>query len=72
MCCLACQAGRRQAMHSLYLGTVAPTCSLACTRTSELMSSTDWQGCALRIVARVPRPAAYSCAMHCAEVHDTM
>ena len=56
----------------LELGTVAPTCSLACTRTSELMSSTDWQGCALRIVARVPRPAAYSCAMHCAEVHDTM
>jgi hypothetical protein len=45
----------------LELGTVAPTCSLACTRTSELMSSTDWQVCALRIVARVPRPAALVC-----------
>ena len=42
-------------------GTVAPTCSLACTRTSELMSSTGWQVCALRIVARVPRPAALVC-----------
>ena len=43
MCCLACQAGRRQAMHSLYLGTVAPTCSLADGSTSVLVSSVEYQ-----------------------------
>ena len=43
MCCLACQAGRRTEMHSLELGTVAPTCSLAVGSTSVLVSSVEYQ-----------------------------
>ena len=72
LCCLARRAGRRTAMHSLELGTVAPTCSLAVGSTSVVMSSVDYKVHAMyysrSYLVRLP----VECAMHCTEVHDTM
>ena len=43
LCRLARRAVRRTGMHSLELGTVAPTCSLAVGSTSVVVSSIDYQ-----------------------------
>ena len=71
MCRLVRRAGRRTGMHSWSRAAFAPTCGLLAASTSVLVSFVDYHVRATHSRTRAASDCA-ECAMHCAEVHDTM